>query len=90
MTPRVQVSGAELVKLLERHGFTQVSQRGSHVKLKNSHNRTVIVPLHRTLAPGTLNSILAQAGVEFEQLKQWMQCQWRQPRLSVAPPPQFQ
>lgn len=49
---------------LGRVGFVQVSQRGSHVKLKNQAGRMVIVPMHRELAPGTLGSILRQAGLE--------------------------
>lgn len=46
---------------LERAGFEHVSTRGSHAKYR-SGDRTVIVPLHRTLAVGTLRSILRQAG----------------------------
>jgi predicted RNA binding protein YcfA (HicA-like mRNA interferase family) len=41
-------------------GFVQTSQRGSHVKLRREQ-LTVIVPIHRELAPGTLRSILRQA-----------------------------
>lgn len=43
-------------------GFARVGQRGSHVKLRKSH-LTVIVPLHRELAPGTLRSIIRQSGM---------------------------
>jgi predicted RNA binding protein YcfA (HicA-like mRNA interferase family) len=61
------VSGAAVVIALTKVGYEQVSQRGSHVKLRRD-GRTVIVPLHRELAPGTLRSILRQASltpVEF-------------------------
>lgn len=61
-----RVSGAEVVKALAKVGFSQVSQRGSHVKLRNADGRTVIVPLHRELASGTLASILRQAGLDRE------------------------
>jgi predicted RNA binding protein YcfA (HicA-like mRNA interferase family) len=54
------VSGATVVVALAKAGYVQVSQRGSHVKLRRE-GRTVIVPLHRELAPGTLRSILRQA-----------------------------
>ncbi|QBI20128.1 type II toxin-antitoxin system HicA family toxin [Egibacter rhizosphaerae] len=56
---------------LRRAGFEVVSQRGSHVKLRNEDGRTVIVPDHREIARGTMRSILRQAGLsaeEFEQL----------------------
>jgi len=55
------VSGAQMVALLVRAGFVRVSQKGSHVKLR-AGDRTVIVPLHAELAPGTLKSVLRQAG----------------------------
>ena len=63
MSPALSVvSGAAVVAALAKVGYEQVSQRGSHVKLRRDE-RTVIVPLHRDLAPGTLRSILRQASL---------------------------
>ena len=45
-----------------------MSQRGSHLKLQNDAGLTVIVPLHRELAPGTLRSILRQSGLSVTEL----------------------
>ncbi len=42
----------EVVAALGRLGLARVSQRGSHVKLKNEAGRVVIVPMHRELAAG--------------------------------------
>ena len=56
------VGGATVVNALSKLGYTQVSQRGSHVKLRRD-GRTVIIPFHRELAPGTLRSILRQAAL---------------------------
>ena len=68
MSPALPVlGGADVVRVLLRDGFVQVSQRGSHVKLRRDH-ATVIVPLHRELAPGTLRSILRQAEMTVERL----------------------
>jgi predicted RNA binding protein YcfA (HicA-like mRNA interferase family) len=59
---------------LEAAGFTEVGQRGSHVKFAKQTDesiRTAIVPRHREIAVGTLRSILKQAGLsvdEFEAL----------------------
>jgi predicted RNA binding protein YcfA (HicA-like mRNA interferase family) len=64
VSPSRPVSGREVVEALGRAGFVEVSQRGSHLKLKNEAGRVVIVPMHRELAPGTLGSILRQAGLE--------------------------
>jgi len=66
------VSGSEAVRALGTIGFAQVSQRGSHVKLRNADGRTVIVPLHRELAPGTLRSILRQADLSVDEFSELM------------------
>jgi predicted RNA binding protein YcfA (HicA-like mRNA interferase family) len=67
-TPRV--SGADAIRALERLGFRQVRQRGSHVVLrKDTDDGAVgcVVPLHRELATGTLNGVLAQAQVSTDE-----------------------
>lgn len=69
-----RVSGQEAIRALERLGFEQIRQRGSHVILKKQMPEGTIgcvVPLHRELAIGTLRSILRQAQVtpaEFMQV----------------------
>ena len=64
------VSGAEAIRALERLGFTQVRQRGSHVVLKCVGPEKVtgcVVPLHSELATGTLRGILKLAGITAEE-----------------------
>ncbi len=65
--PRLRrVSGQEAVRALERLGFVQIRQRGSHViltKQTSAGKIGCVVPLHRELASGTLNGILKQAKV---------------------------
>jgi predicted RNA binding protein YcfA (HicA-like mRNA interferase family) len=61
-----RVSGVETIQALERLGFVQVRQRGSHVVLEQQTPEGEIgcvVPLHRELAVGTLRGILRQAKV---------------------------
>jgi len=55
-----------VVRALAKDGFSEVSQRGSHLMLRNEKGRTVIVPMHRELAPGTRRSILRQADLGVE------------------------
>jgi len=61
-------SGKEVMKILIREfGFSFISQRGSHVKLrKKVRGRaiTTIVPMHRELVRGTLLGVLELAEVE--------------------------
>jgi predicted RNA binding protein YcfA (HicA-like mRNA interferase family) len=67
VTPSLPVvSGRDVVRALAKAGFSEVSQRGSHLKLRNEAGRTVIVPMHRRLAQGTLRSILRQADLTVE------------------------
>jgi predicted RNA binding protein YcfA (HicA-like mRNA interferase family) len=65
-----RISGAEAIRTLERLGFSQVRQRGSHVVMKRTGPARVtgcVVPLHAELATGTLRGILKQAGVTTEE-----------------------
>ena len=60
------LSGKEIIRALERLGFVQARQRGSHVVMKKSTpegNVGCVVPLHGEVAIGTLHSILKQAKV---------------------------
>ena len=60
------VSGRAVVRALAKVGFAEVSPRGSHLKLRDPAGKTVIVPMHRELARGTLRSILRQADLTVE------------------------
>lgn len=60
------MSPKEMLKLLKENGFEEISQNGSHVKLKNQETgRTVIVPYHsKDLKKGLEQAILKQAGLK--------------------------
>jgi predicted RNA binding protein YcfA (HicA-like mRNA interferase family) len=60
-----RVSGAEVVRALERLGFAVARQRGSHIVLRRGSSGCV-VPNHRELKTGTLAGVLKQAGVSAE------------------------
>ncbi|MGU3390031.1 type II toxin-antitoxin system HicA family toxin [Sphingomonas sp. M1A8_2b] len=60
------LSGAEMIKRLERLGFEQVRQRGSHVILRRGAVGCV-VPMHDPLKRGTMAAILRQAQLTREE-----------------------
>jgi len=60
------VSGAQIVRALERLGFRQVRQRGSHVVMRRG-DRGCTVPLHKEVRVGTLGTILRQAEIAPEE-----------------------
>ncbi len=63
------VSGAQAIRALEKLGFTQVRQKGSHVVLRRG-SAGCVVPLHRELKVGMLGGLLKQAGVSPEEFMQ--------------------
>lgn len=60
------LSGAEVVRALEKLGFVSARQRGSHVVMRKGPNGCV-VPMHRELKVGTLSGIVKQAGVSGDE-----------------------
>ena len=67
------MSGKEVRDVLERHGFSEVRRRDSHIVMQRVGNdrstTTVPVPDHREVKKGALQSIIRQSSVprsEFE------------------------
>ena len=64
-------SGREIVKALHRIGFVVDHQRGSHIFLHNlEKNISILVPNHKEIKKGTLNSILKRANISIKDLKE--------------------
>ena len=67
MSPRTpRLTARQIERILNRHGFEFVSQRGSHRKWRHpQRQRQVIVPMHanRPLPIGTLRNIMSGAGL---------------------------
>ncbi len=59
------MSGAKVVRALRHFGFEVVATRGSHAKLRRAtpdgQRQTLTIPLHDSLATGTIHAILRQA-----------------------------
>jgi predicted RNA binding protein YcfA (HicA-like mRNA interferase family) len=63
-TPR-DIHGSEAVKALRRLGFESLRQTGSHHVMRKAE-RTVVVPMHKPIKPGTLRGLLEHADVPLE------------------------
>ncbi len=65
--PKLRVlSGREVCKIMARHGFEQVRQKGSHLIMQKKEGNTTItvpVPDHDELKMGTLLGIIRQSGL---------------------------
>ena len=60
------VTGDEAVRAFQRIGFRILRQRGSHVQMTDG-SRHVTVPAHDAIRPGTLKSMLRQAGMSVDE-----------------------
>lgn len=63
------LSAREVISALRRLGFEVHHQRGSHVVMRHVEDptRRAVVPMHREIRKGTLNSILKGAMVTREE-----------------------
>lgn len=63
--PKLKVlSGDDLIKIFKTLGFSIISQKGSHVKLRRSEGeikQTLTIPRHQELDKGTLKAIYNKA-----------------------------
>jgi len=57
-----RLSGAAIIKALERLGFVRVRQSGSHVIMRRG-SKGCVVPMHSEVKVGTLAGILRQAEI---------------------------
>ena len=55
-------------KVFEKSGWEYARQRGSHmVMVKEGHIATLSVPNHKTVAKGTLRSLIRASGLSVDQ-----------------------
>ena len=74
MSPKPPLlSGRKLVMIYQKMGYRKVSQKGSHIKLKNDETGIVaIIPDHKELDRWTLKTILKETEVSEEEIKQYL------------------
>jgi predicted RNA binding protein YcfA (HicA-like mRNA interferase family) len=60
----------EVVRLLERQGFVESRQRGSHIQFRHPDGRATTVPFHRgrDISPVLLRKIAQDIGVTLADL----------------------
>ena len=65
------LSGEEVCKILKRTGYEIDHQTGSHIILRNKNfpHRRVTVPNHKSIAKGTLRSIIREVGLRVDEFK---------------------
>jgi predicted RNA binding protein YcfA (HicA-like mRNA interferase family) len=65
-----RLSGKELIKTLQKHGFVVAITKGSHHFLKHADGRATVVPVHgkEIIGPGLLNKICTDAKIIYKDL----------------------
>jgi predicted RNA binding protein YcfA (HicA-like mRNA interferase family) len=65
------LTGAEVIRALERAGFAVVRVRSSHHFLRHPDGRRTVVAAHagETIGPGLLSKILRDCGLDREQFR---------------------
>jgi predicted RNA binding protein YcfA (HicA-like mRNA interferase family) len=65
--PKLRIlSAGEVCDILQENGFSKSRQAGSHFVMRRQTadgGRTVVVPNHSEIRPGTLKSIIDQSGL---------------------------
>ena len=59
----------EVVKILTKHGFQQIRQKGSHIQFRHDDGRTTTLPFHnkgRDISPLLLRQIAKDIGMTIE------------------------
>ena len=72
MSGRLPVRNAgEVIRVLRRHGFVMVGQKGSHQKWRHLNGRQVIVAMHgnKLIPIGTLKSIIEGSGLSVDDFR---------------------
>jgi len=66
MSKMPRYTARQLIKMLEAHGWHEVSQNGSHRKFKHKESAEIIIlPVHSgDLGTGLTKKIVKQAGLE--------------------------
>ena len=65
------LTGAEVIRALQKGGFVVLRVRSSHHFLQHSDGRTTIVAVHagETIGPGLMSKILRDCGLDREQVR---------------------
>ena len=63
------LSGKEVIKKLEKHGYISVRQKGSHVRLRHDDKqyKPITVPLHKAIKQGLLYKIIKDANLTMNE-----------------------
>jgi predicted RNA binding protein YcfA (HicA-like mRNA interferase family) len=63
------LSGREIIKILEKVGYSIIRQRGSHIRLSCSNKKSITIPDHKTINKSLLGKILRDTELSREEFR---------------------
>ena len=63
------ISGRKLIRILNKIGYREVRQRGSHIRLSCPSRKSVTVPDYKTIDKSLIRKILRDAELTVEEFK---------------------
>jgi predicted RNA binding protein YcfA (HicA-like mRNA interferase family) len=68
---RLRVRGRELIRALQKAGFSIIRTKGSHHFMRHPDGRATVIPVHagETIGPGLLNQILNDTEISRDELQ---------------------
>ena len=67
MTRLPILSGREIIKILQKIGYREIRQSGSHIRLSCPNKKSVTVPNYKTVSRNLLRKILRDAEISVEE-----------------------
>jgi len=67
------LSGREIIKILEKIGYRQIRQRGSHIRLAHFSKKSITVPNYKIISRGLLRKILRDAEMSSEEFLKYLE-----------------
>lgn len=64
----------ELIKIVEKLGFVNARNKGSHFFFKHRNGRTTVIPVHpgKTIGLGLMRSILKDIGMSVDEFRKYL------------------
>lgn len=68
------LSGSKLIKILNKYGYREVRQRGSHIRLECPSKKSITIPNYKTIDRTLLCKILRDAELSKDEFEKLLNC----------------
>lgn len=74
MSKPLILKAKELIKIVEKLGFVNARNKGSHFFFKHRNGKTTVIPVHsgKTIGLGLMRSILKDIGMSVDEFRKYL------------------